>query len=119
LLSELDVDDPVAGRSLSMGLHVLAQMIDDRLRQVSTAAPDHRFVLADPELDALAFLAAKCLDSMESAVRMDAVALCVALHTVVGDAKFWEAVKGVREDPKSLITYYIVKRQREMGTLVG
>jgi len=119
LLSELDVDDPVAGRSLSMGLHVLAQMIDDRLRQASTAAPDHTFVLADPELDALASLAAKCLDSMESAVRMDAVALCVALHAVVGDAKFWQAVKGVREDPKSLITYYIVKRQREMGTLVG
>jgi CLIP-associating protein 1/2 len=49
---------------------------------------------------------------------MDAVLLCVALHARVGDARFWEAVKGVKEDPKSLITYYIVRRQREGGAAV-
>lgn len=94
------------GRSLSMGLHVLKEMLDARGAALN---------LSDTELDALAKLASRCLESLESAVRMDAVLLCVALHARVGDARFWEAVKGVKEDPKSLITYYIVKRQRETG----
>ncbi len=47
---------------------------------------------------------------------MDAVQLCVALHARVGDARFWEYLKGVKDDPKSVITYYIVKRQREEGS---
>ncbi|KAK4134229.1 ARM repeat-containing protein [Trichocladium antarcticum] len=96
----------VGGRSLSMGLHVLSEMLDAR---------GDGLALADGEVEALAALAARCLESLESAVRMDAVLLCVALHARVGDARFWDAVKGVGEDPKSLITYYIVRRQREMG----
>ncbi|KAH6856524.1 clasp N terminal-domain-containing protein [Chaetomium sp. MPI-CAGE-AT-0009] len=106
MLSAMDVDGGGAGRSLSMGLHVLREMLDAR---------GAAFVPSDPELDALASLAGRCLDSLESAVRMDAVLLCVALHARVGDARFWEALRGVKEDPKSLITYYIVKRQREVG----
>ncbi|GAB1319001.1 suppressor of tub2 mutation [Madurella fahalii] len=98
------------GRSLSMGLHVLKEMME------SKGGPAG-YVPAEGELAALAALAARCLESLESAVRMDAVLLCVAIHARVGDARFWEAVKGVKEDPKSLITYYIVKRQREMGVV--
>ncbi|KAL2023379.1 hypothetical protein VTK56DRAFT_2736 [Thermocarpiscus australiensis] len=92
------------GRSVSMGLHVLAEMMDARGRA---------FTPSEAELGALAALAARCLESADSAVRMDAVLLCVALHARVGDARFWEALRGVRDDPKSLITYYIVRRQRE------
>lgn len=115
-------DKPVAppsttssDRSLSMGLHVLKELMDAR-------GPG--FVPTDNELDALAGLAGACLESAESAVRMDAVLLCVALHARVGDARFWEAIRarGVKEDPKSLITYYIVRKQREVGgngTVVG
>ena len=109
MLSVMDVDDAGgagASRSLSMGLHVLREMLDAR---------GAAFVPSDAELAALAGLAGRCLESLESAVRMDAVLLCVALHARVGDARFWEALKGVKEDPKSLITYYIVKRQRETG----
>jgi len=106
MLGGMDVDAPGTGRSLSMGLHVLKEMMDAR---------GAGFSPSDAELDALAGLAGRCLESLESAVRMDAVLLCVALHARVGDARFWEAVKSVKEDPKSLITYYIVKRQREMG----
>jgi CLIP-associating protein 1/2 len=98
-----------AGRSLSMGLHVLREMMDAR---------GAGFSPSEAELEALASLAGRCLESLESAVRMDAVLLCVALHARVGDARFWEAVKGVKEDPKSLITYYIVRRQREGGAAV-
>jgi CLIP-associating protein 1/2 len=114
MLSAMDVDDAHttsggAGRSLSMGLHVLREMLDAR---------GAAFVPSDAELAALASLAGRCLESLESAVRMDAVLLCVALHARVGDARFWEALKGMKEDPKSLIMYYIVKRQRETGAAV-
>ncbi|KAK4227891.1 protein STU1 [Podospora fimiseda] len=108
MLNGMDVDSAHDLKSLSMGLHVLKEMIDNA---------HIKFVPTEGELELLASLAARCLESGESAVRMDAVALCVALHARVGDARFWEAVKGVREDPKSLITYYIVRRQRENGVV--
>jgi len=98
----VDADTP-GGRSLSMGLHVLKEMVD--------AKP--AFVPNDAELANLAGLALRCLDSAESGVRMDAVQLCVALHARIGEPRFWEAMTGVKDDPKNLITYYIVKRQRE------
>ena len=47
---------------------------------------------------------------------MDAVQLCVSLHARIGENKFWTSLGGVPDDPKSLITYYIVKRQREVAT---
>jgi CLIP-associating protein 1/2 len=118
MLAGMDVDGGVGGaggggnsaegRSLSMGMHILREMLDSR-------AGPAGYVPSEGELQVLAGLAARCLESLESAVRMDAVLLCVAIHARVGDAKFWEAVKGVRDDPKSLIMYYITKRQREMG----
>ncbi|KAK5998687.1 Protein stu-1 [Cladobotryum mycophilum] len=92
-------------RTLSMGLHVLKVMLDKR--------PE--FIPTKSELAQLAGLAGRCLDSTDSGVRMDAVKFCVALHTHVGDASFWEAMAGIKDDPKSLITYYIVKKQREEG----
>lgn len=98
-----DAGDPAGGRSLSMGLHVLKEMVDAKDAYVPT----------DEELADMAGLCTRCLESSESGVRMDAVQLCVALHARVGDARFWAVMKDVRDDPKSLITYYIVKRQRE------
>ncbi|KAL7950135.1 clasp N terminal domain-containing protein [Trichoderma barbatum] len=92
-------------RTLSMGLHVLKEMLDKRPEYV----PTHR------ELLQLAGMAGRCLESADSGVRMDAVKFCVALHTRVGEAAFWEAMAGIKDDPKSLITYYIVKKQREDG----
>ena len=91
-------------RSLSMGLHVLKALIEAR---------GASFQPSPSELAMLAGLAERCLESAESGVRMDAVQLCVALHERVGDASFWDVMKGVKDDPKSVIRYYIVKRQRE------
>lgn len=96
-------------RSLSMGLHVLRQLIESH----GGDAPASSFVPNDTEVASLAALCARCLESAESAVRMDAVQLCVVLHARLGEARFWDAMRNVRDDPKSLITYYIVKRQRE------
>lgn len=93
-------------RALSMGLHVLKALLDKR---------DESNALAEPELAQLSQLAGRCLESTDSGVRMDAVQLCVALHARVGEEKFWEAMRGTKDDPKSLITYYIVKRQREQA----
>jgi CLIP-associating protein 1/2 len=94
------------GRSLSMGMHVLGDLLDSR---------GAAFSPSEKELHDLAALASGCLASADSKVRMEAVQLCVALHARVGDARFWEVVKGVKEDAKSLLTYYIAKRQREAG----
>jgi CLIP-associating protein 1/2 len=92
-------------RTLSMGLHVLKELIDVK----------KDFVPSEKEVREACELAAKCLESSESGVRMDAVQLCVSIHARVGEDRFWNALGGVRDDPKSLITYYIVKRQREVS----
>lgn len=111
-LLDKDQQHNTAARSLSMGMHVLKEVVESSANSLTPFTP------TEQELDTLAGLAAKCLESADSAVRMDAVQLCVALHAKVGDQRFWDAVKreGVRDDPKSLITYYIVRRQREVGT---
>ncbi|KAM4060410.1 protein STU1 [Hirsutella rhossiliensis] len=97
---------PEGCRTLSMGLHVLEELLDKRAGLVPS----------DSELAQLTALAGRVLGSADSGVRMDAVKLCVSLHQRVGDAAFWEALRGVDEDPKSLITYYIVKKQREQAS---
>lgn len=97
-------------RALSMGLHVLKALLDKRGDELA---------LADGELSQLAALAGRCLESADSGVRMDAVQLCVALHSKIGEQRFWESLKGVKDDPKSLITYYIVKKQREQGHIAA
>ncbi|CAJ2512898.1 Uu.00g010170.m01.CDS01 [Anthostomella pinea] len=104
-LTQMDLDTK-GYRSLSMGLHVLKELIDSRTS----------FVPNDSEIGGLTSLASRCLESKESGVRMDAVQLCVALHARLGETKFWGSLTGIKDDPKNLITYYVVKRQRETGT---
>lgn len=90
-------------RTLSLGMHVLKSLL-------ATATS---FVPSENEVSDMSRLALRCLDSSESGVRMDAVQLCVALHAKIGDSWFWKALDGVRDDPRNLITYYIVKRERD------
>jgi len=93
-------------RTLSMGLHVMKELLDVR----------KEYSPSEIELADMCRLATRCLESSESGVRMDAVQLCVALHSQLGEGKFWKALGGgLKDDPKSLITYYIVKRQREIA----
>ncbi|KAF5020828.1 hypothetical protein F66182_7129 [Fusarium sp. NRRL 66182] len=107
-LEGVDSTGAEGSRMLSTGMHVLRTMLDKRCN----------FVPTDTELGKLAALAGRCLVSTDSGVRMDAVQLCVALHSRVGEEIFWDALKDVQDDPKSLITYYIVKRQREQAPAV-
>jgi CLIP-associating protein 1/2 len=90
-------------RSLSMGLHVLRELLDSK----------KEFVLDDGGVEQLCNLATRALKSPESNVRLDAVQLCVAIHAKAGENKFWDSLGDVKGDPKNLITYYIVRRQRE------
>ena len=98
-------DDTVEGaRSLTMGLHVLRALLDTQAEYVPSTS----------ETTLLTGLATRCIASTESAVRRDAVQLFVSLHSKTnGETKFWDALRGVEDDSKSLITYYIVKGQRE------
>ncbi|TDZ51826.1 Protein STU1 [Colletotrichum trifolii] len=97
-------DTSVEGsRCLATGLHVLKELLDKRTG----------FMPSGGELAQLAALAGRCLESSDSGVRMGAVQLCVALHSRIGDGPFWELIKGAKNDPKNLITYYIAKKQRE------
>ncbi|SPJ70768.1 related to STU1 - mitotic spindle protein [Fusarium torulosum] len=107
-LQSVESSAPEGSRILSTGMHVLRTMLDKR----------PNFVPTDTELGQLAALAGRCLVSTDSGVRMDAVQLCVVLHSRVGEQVFWNALKDVQDDPKSLITYYIVKRQREQAPTI-
>ena len=99
---------PEGCRTLSMGLHVLGEMLEKRAE----------FVPTESELKQLASLSSRCLESVDSGVRMDAMKFCVSLHDRMGDTDFWAAFKDVKEDPKSVIMYYIAKKQREPGVAV-
>ncbi|KAJ4138205.1 suppressor of tub2 mutation [Fusarium equiseti] len=108
-LQKVDSSTTEGSRILSTGMHVLRTMLDKR----------PNFMPTDTELGQLAALAGRCLASADSGVRMDSVQLCVALHSRVGEQAFWNALKDVQDDPKSLITYYIVKRQRELAPTIA
>jgi CLIP-associating protein 1/2 len=103
---EMDVE---GCRTLSMGLRMLTGLLE------TPAAGG--YVPGDERAGEMGRLAGRCLESGNSGVRMDGVGLCVALHARVGEKRFWEVMGGVGGDPKSLITYYIVKRQREAGVV--
>lgn len=105
-LGLIKLASPEGCRTLSMGLHILKEILDFKKSYTPNAE----------EVNGMCELAARCLESTESGVRMDAVQLCVSVHERVGEGPFWSAIGGgVRDDPKSLITYYIVKRQREVA----
>ncbi|KAH8592959.1 STU1 protein-like protein [Bisporella sp. PMI_857] len=90
-------------RTLSMGLHVLKELIDVK----------KDFLPSEAEAEAIGKLAARCLDSSDSGVRMDAVQLCVSLHSRIGEATFWAVLDGLKDTPRNLITYYTAKHQNE------
>jgi CLIP-associating protein 1/2 len=109
-LSSTQLSSVEGSRTLSMGLHVLKALLDVKRDFTPTAE----------QTDKMCELAARCLESSESGVRMDAVSLCVSVHERIGEESFWRGIsaesgKSVSGDSKSLILYYIVKRQREIA----
>lgn len=93
-------------RRLSMGLHLLKEILESK----------KGFSPSQAEVDTLCKLAGRCLESTESRVRMDAVLMCVSMHAILGETRFWDMFHGAREDSKSLLTYYVAtKGQRTLA----
>ncbi|RCI10598.1 hypothetical protein L249_4409 [Ophiocordyceps polyrhachis-furcata BCC 54312] len=113
-LQTCDDTSTTSCRSLSMGLHVVRSLVEKSTSlKAETQEDDDEQAEGGGLEEMMITLARRTLSSPDSGVRMEAVKLCVALHRCLGDAPFWAAVEGIADDPKSLITYYIVKRERE------
>ncbi|PFH56497.1 hypothetical protein XA68_16416 [Ophiocordyceps unilateralis] len=98
-----DQDSSSGGcRTLSMGLDIVRQVLEKQM-------------VPESDVDQLVRLARRTLASTDSGVRMAAVKLCVALHLRLGHGPFWSAMEAVADEAKSLITYYVVKRERELA----
>lgn len=71
----------------------------------------------------LGHLAARCLSDTNPDIRRAVIEFALELHDVVGGGEgtgnFWRLVKGASEDQRSLITYYLVRRERGYGGSVG
>ncbi|RDA84138.1 hypothetical protein CP532_0108 [Ophiocordyceps camponoti-leonardi (nom. inval.)] len=113
-LQSCDDASTASCRTLSMGLHVVRSLVEKSPSlKADDDAPEEQEQEDQGLEEMMVSLARRALSSPDSGVRMEAVKLCVELHRALGDAPFWAAVEGIADDPKSLITYYIVKRQRE------
>ncbi|CAG8953942.1 hypothetical protein HYFRA_00010903 [Hymenoscyphus fraxineus] len=104
LLNESESMTTESCRVLSLGLCILKELLEVK----------EQFMPSENAVNEIGRLAARCIESTESGVRLDAVLLCVGVHARVGDARFWRALEEVADGTKSLVTYYIVKRQREL-----
>lgn len=71
----------------------------------------------------LGHLAAHCLSDTNPDIRRAVMEFALELHDAVGGGEgagsFWRLLKGASEDQRSLITYYLVRRDRGYGGSVG
>lgn len=105
LLRESESIDLESSRTLSLGLCILKELLEFK----------DQFMPSEGQVMDMGRLAERCIESSESGVRMDAVLLCVGVHGRVGEGRFWRSVEGVGDGGKSLVTYYIVRREREVA----
>ena len=98
---------PEGCRTLSAGMYMLRSVLERR--------GGGAYEPVDGEIERLAELARRGIESADTGVRKDAVELCVGLHARIGESRFWDALKNAKEEPKNLITYYIARRQQEKG----
>lgn len=104
LLRESESMSVESCRTLSLGLSILKELLEVK----------EQFMPSENQVMDVGRLAERCIESSESGVRMDAVLLCVGVHGRVGEGRFWRSVEGVGDGGKSLVTYYIVRREREL-----
>ncbi|OCK86069.1 protein STU1 [Lepidopterella palustris CBS 459.81] len=95
---------PVANRTTTMGLSVLAQLL-----QVAHAK---NVPITNVQTQRLGQLAVRFLDDTDPDVRKADLEFCIALHERIGGEKdvFWKAVAGAREQHLNLITYFLARR---------
>lgn len=101
LLDAEDVTSDAGCKTLSMGLHTLKELIN--------AKPD--FVPTD--IGEMSGLASRCIGGAHSGVRMDAMGFIVALYARLGEERFWREFGPLSGDYKSLITYYVARKEKD------
>ncbi|KAF2502982.1 protein STU1 [Lophium mytilinum] len=95
---------PVPNRTTTMGLSVLAQLL-----QVAQAK---NVAITNVQTQRLGKLAVRFLDDTDPDVRKADLEFCISLHERIGGEKdlFWKAVAGAREQHLNLITYFLARR---------
>lgn len=118
VLDLLEVEPADDSDTLFMSLYVLAGLLHRVSSVASTANPDHaRDERTSPHQKVrLGNVAASCLRNTNPDVRRAVVEFVLELHDVVGDKeRFWSLIDGVGEDHRSLITYYLARREKAFG----
>ena len=120
--------------TLFMSLYVLAGLLHriPSLASSSSSSSSNPDLLRDEKTLShqnvrLGNVAASCLRNTNPDVRRAVVEFVLELHDAVRDkAKFWELIDGVGDDHRSLITYYLARRDKhyartgtERGTGTG
>ena len=70
----------------------------------------HRASL-QPPVERIGTLASQCLQSSNPDVRRAAVEMSLEMYYNVPEERFWSLISGVREDSKSLVSYYLARHQ--------
>ena len=99
--------------TLFMSLYVLAGLLH-RISSLTSSDPDSQDGSTDSHQNVrLGNVAAKCLRNTNPDVRRAVVEFVLELHDAVREKeRFWSLIDGVGEDHRSLITYYLARREK-------
>lgn len=107
--------------TVCMGFGLLGGALRNRPRQPP--------LLSDEALDRLGAMAMRFMDNLDPDIRRGVMTYCVDLYDrVEPKSRFWRMLRNARDDHRSLITYYLAKRERRApveeqeeadGVLVG
>lgn len=117
VLDLLETEPRSESDTIFMGLYILAGLLNrvSSLLSSNPGTPSDHLTNAEQNLR-LGHIAAKCLKDTNPDIRRAVVEFVLELHDVVGDkAKFWSLVGGLGEDHRSLITYYLARREKAFG----
>lgn len=120
VLDLLETETSASGDgTLFMGLYVLASLLH---RIPSTTPPSaspnspqkpHTNALAQTQQTRLGQLVARCISDTNPDIRRAVIEFALELHDSVQETGgFWKLVDGASEDQRSLITYYLARRER-------
>ncbi len=113
----LDVLDPPtqdpalvpSSSTLALGFDLIATSLRPNPPTTNTSP-----ALTDALAPRLAQLAIRCLDDLDPTLRHSVATACVGLYErMESHARFWKVMQAAREDQRMLITYHIVKKERE------
>lgn len=116
VLDLLEVEPHDDSDTLFMSLYVLAGLLH-RVSSLASSNPDSRDESTILHQNVrLGHVAAKCLSNTNPDVRRGVVEFVLELYDAVRDkARFWSLIDGVGEDHRSLITYYLARREKAYG----